>query len=179
MTISGSGYAPHSHVLITSTANVDASATANAAGKISVTVQAPAPSSRPHRSRRSDSPPRTSTPIRRSARPALARIAPLGALHGSTPKAPGLKALTEPTSWSFSGFAPGRTIFAHYTIDGRQVALQAFGTARGACGTLRTRAPLYPATPHHSSYPVQFDSVGSYSRRTTPKITGHVSLNAF
>src|ERR1700742_1186786 len=43
MRITGTGYVPHSHVLITSTANVDASVTANAAGAISTKVRAPAP----------------------------------------------------------------------------------------------------------------------------------------
>ena len=106
------------------------------------------------------------------------RVAPLGALHGSTPKAPGLKALGETTNWSFSGFTPGQTIYAHYTIQGQQVASQAFGTAHGACGTLHARAPLYPAVPHHASYPVQFDGAKSYSPKTTPKLAGRVSLNA-
>ena len=177
MTITGSGYRPHSQVLITSTANVDASTTADATGRISVRVRAPAP----HFSTPSVKT-FTFTAKDENVTPAIdattrARVAPLGALHGSTPKARGLKALTEPTKWSFSGFAPGRTIFAHYTIQGRQVALKAFGVAHGDCGTLHTRAPLYPATPHHASYPVQFDSVQRFSPKTTPRITGRVSLN--
>jgi len=177
MTITGSGYAPNSHVLITSTANVDASATANAAGAITVTVSAPAP----HFSVPSVKV-FTFTAKDENTSPAIVasspvRVAPFGALHGSTPKAPGLKALTETTNWSFSGFAPGQPIYAHYTIHGQQVASQSFGTAHGACGTLHARAPLYPATPHYASYPVQFDGVARYSPRTAPKITGRVSLD--
>ncbi len=177
ITITGSGYQPYSHVLITSTANVDASATANATGKISVKVRAPAPhfSAPSVKTFTFTAKDENATPaIRASVR---VRVAPLGALHGSTPKASGLKALTEVTNWSFSGFVPGRAIFAHYTIKGRQVALKAFGVAHGDCGKLRTRAPLYPATPHHASYPVQFDSVKRYSPKTTPRLTGRVSLN--
>jgi hypothetical protein len=178
MTITGSGYAPNSDVLVTSSANVDASTTANAAGAIKLKLTAPAP----HFSVPSVKT-FTFTAKDENVTPAIVasspvRVAPLGALHGSTPKAPGLKALTETTNWSFSGFAPGQTIYAHYTIQGQQVASQAFGTARGACGTLHTRAPLYPATPHHASYPVQFDGAASYSPRTAPKISGRVSLNA-
>ena len=175
--ISGSGYQPRSHVLITSTANIDVSATADAAGRISARVRAPAPhfSAPSVKIFRFTAKDENVTPaIHASIR---VRVAPLGALHGSTPRAPGLKALTEVTKWSFSGFAPGRTIFAHYTIKGRQVALKAFGVAHGDCGTLRTRAPLYPATPHHASYPVQFDSIQHYSPKTTPRLTGRVSLN--
>jgi hypothetical protein len=178
MTITGSGYAPSSHVLITSTANVDASTNATATGTISVKLSAPAP----HFSVPSVKT-FTFTATDENTSPAIVatspvRVAPLGALHGSTPKAPGLKALTEMTNWSFSGFAPGKTIYAHYTIHGQQVASQAFGTARGACGTLHARAPLYPSTPQHASYPVQFDGAKSYSPRTAPKISGRVSLNA-
>jgi hypothetical protein len=178
MTITGSGYAPSSHVLITSTANVDASTNASAAGAIQLTLRAPAPHfSAPSvktftfTAKDEDTDPAVvaSSPV---------RVTPRGALHGSTPQAPGLKALTERTNWSFSGFTPGETIYAHYTIQGRQVASQAFGTARGACGTLHARAPLYPGTPAHASYPVQFDGASRYSPRTAPKIVGRVSLNA-
>jgi hypothetical protein len=178
MTITGSGYVPNSHVLITSTANVDASTNANAAGTIDLTIKAPAP----HFSVPSVKTV-TFTATDENITPAIVastpvRVAPLGALHGSTPKAPGLKALGEMTNWSFSGFTPGQTIYAHYTIQGQQVASQAFGTAHGVCGTLHARAPLYPATPQHASYPVQFDTVKGYSPKTTPKISGRVSLNA-
>lgn len=178
MTITGSGYAPNSHVLITSTANVDASTNATAAGTIKLKLNAPAPhfsvpSVKTFTFTAKDE---NTTPAIVASSPV--RVAPLGALHGSTPKAPGLKALSETTNWSFSGFTPGHTIYAHYTIQGQQVASQAFGTAHGACGTLHVRAPLYPATPHHASYPVQFDAAQSYSTRTAPKLAGRVSLNA-
>jgi hypothetical protein len=178
MTITGSGYVPNSNVLITSTANLDASTTANAAGAIKLKLEAPAPHFSVPSVRVF-----TFTAKDENTNPAIVasspvRVAPLGALHGSTPKAPGLKALTESTKWSFSGFTPGQTIYAHYTIQGQQVASQTFGTAHGACGTLHARAPLYPATPHHASYPVQFDGAAGYSPHTAPKISGRVSLNA-
>jgi hypothetical protein len=178
MTITGSGYVPGSQVLVTSTANVDKSTTATATGTIALTVNAPAPhfttpSVKTFTFTAKDE---GTSPVISATSPV--RVAPLGALHGATAKAPGLKALTETTNWSFSGFTPGQTVYAHYTIQGQQVASQAFGTAHGACGTLHARAPLYPATPHHASYPVQFDGAKSYSPRTSPKIAGRVSLNA-
>jgi hypothetical protein len=177
MTITGSGYQPHSHVLITSTANIDASATADDAGRISVRVRAPAPHFSVPSVKLFEFKAKDENVTPAIAAQTRARVAPFGALHGSTPRAPGLKALTERTKWSFSGFAPGRTVFGHYTIKGRQVARTAFGVAHGDCGMLHTRAPLYPATPHHASYPVQFDSVQGYSPKTTPRLTGRVSLN--
>lgn len=174
MVITGSGFAPRSNVLITSTANIDVSTHADRHGDISVRVSAPAPYfARPavktylFEAADEDG----SITARR-----LVRVAPYGALHGATAQAPGLTALTERTSWSFSGFAPGREIYAHYTLDGRQVALAEFGRAHGDCGLLRTRAPLYPATPHRAGYQVQFDGVERYSPATRPRIMGTVRL---
>ena len=178
MTITGSGYAPGSQVLITSNANVDGTATATAAGTISLKLNAPAP----HFSVPSVKT-FTFTAKDEGTSPAIVatspvRVAPLGALHGSTPKAPGLKALTEMTNWAFSGFPSGQTIYAHYTIQGQQVATQAFGKSQGVCGTLHVRAPLFPGTPQHASYPVQFDTAKKYSPKAVPKLAGRVSLNA-
>ncbi len=178
ITITGSGYVPNSEVLITSTGNVDGSTTAGATGTITLTLKAPAP----HFSAPSVKL-FTFTAMDEGTSPAIVatspvRVAPLGALHSATPEAAGLKALTETAKWSFSGFTPGKAIYGHYTIHGQQVASQAFGTAHGACGTLHVRAPLYPATPQHASYPVQFDGARRYSPRTAPKLVGRISLNA-
>src|ERR1700722_18715330 len=84
MTITGSGYVPNSQVLITSTANVDASTNANAAGAIDLTLKAPAP----HFSVPSVKTV-TFTATDENTTPAIVastpvRVAPLGALHGST-----------------------------------------------------------------------------------------------
>ncbi len=177
MKITGAGYAPRSHVLITSSANLDASTTANGAGEISVKLRAPAPAFSVPSVKRFVFRAKDFTTHPAVVAHITVRVAPLGALHGATPRARGLKALSERTSWSFSGFVPGHEIYAHYTLGGRQVAVQAFGVAHGACGTLHARAPLYPATPHHASYPVQFDSAYGYSRRTAPRLSGRVSLD--
>ena len=118
----------------------------------------PRPSSPRRAPSGSPSPPRTRRPpARRSPR---GRRSTSRSSAGSTapPSAEkGLRALTEKTNWSFSGFQPGKPIFGHYLYKGKQVALATFGRAQPPCGTLKVRARLYPATPHHASYSIQYD----------------------
>jgi hypothetical protein len=76
----------------------------------------------------------------------------LAVAYGATHARPGLGAFAEKTTWTFSGFAAGRTVWGHYTYDGKDVARQSFGRPKGACGLLTVRRPLYPATARHSAY---------------------------
>ena len=179
MTVVGSGFQPGATVMITdATGTVDTQATPNAAGQITATVRAPTPSfSQPGEKRDTITAEEigpTGTEIKGSK---STLVTALGAEHGSTKKLPGLRALTETTDWSFSGFRVGRTIWGHYTIKGKQVAREAFGRAHGPCGLLTTRKRLFPSTPRHKSYPLQIDSVKKYSKKTEPSIRGlRVSL---
>jgi len=50
----------------------------------------------------------------------------------------------ELTTWRFAGFVPGQPIYAHFVLDGRSRGDYRFGVARGACGTLTTRAARVP-----------------------------------
>ena len=178
MIVTGTGYTPGDSVSVTSSdGSVDASTTANPAGVIALKTNPPRPSftapvAKTLTLTASDNAATGATTT--ASTPVM--VAPLGFSHGSTKKAPGLRALTEDTDWAFSGFAPGRTVYAHYTIKGRQVARQAFGRAAGPCGLLRARRRLYPATPHTNSYPLQVDSVRRYSKRTALRVLGRVSL---
>jgi hypothetical protein len=173
MVISGTGFAPGNTVLITSDeGSVGTQAPVDPAGNILVATNAPTPFF--------SSPGQKTVTLTANdgfaTATAPATVAPLGVFHGSTKKQPGLRALSEKTNWSFSGFAPGRFIYGHYTIKGKQIARTKFGRAKGPCGLLKTRAKLFPARPHHKSYPVQWDSSKKYSKRSRPKISGRVSL---
>jgi hypothetical protein len=87
---------------------------------------------------------------------------------------------TKRVSFSFSGFDPGRQVYAHYLHKGLPVARQRFGRAGGACGLLRKKALQYPGGhPHFSSYTVQFDDSGHYSRRTAPRIVTNLQILTF
>lgn len=177
MVITGAGYAPGDLVSITSNAGfVNASATADAAGNISASTTAPLPPKVAAKAQRVvltaddesiNGPITASTPL---------SVAYLYVFHGGAKKRPGLQAFREKTTWSFSGFIPGKYIWGHYIIHKHQVARMRFGKAKGPCGVLKTRARLYPATPHFRSYPVQVDNSKRFSRHSFPKVSGKLSL---
>ena len=98
----------------------------------------------------------------------------LAVAYGATRARPGLGAFAEKTNWTFSGFPAGRTVWGHYTYDGKDVARQSFGRPRGACGLLSARRRLYPARARHSTYRLQIDSHRRYSAHTTPSL--HLKL---
>ena len=173
MTVTGSGFQAGAPVTITDgTGTVDTETTPNAAGQITATIPAPTPNfTRPSQKKdtiTADEAAPSGTEIKGTT---TTHVTAFGAEHGATKKLPGLRALSEKTSWSFSGFPVGKTIWGHYTIKGKQVARQAFGKATAPCGLLTVRRRLYPAAPRHRSYPLQLDSVKKYSKKTHPRLT--------
>lgn len=177
MVVTGSGYVPGDLVSITSNAGfVDATTTADPSGNIAVSTAAPIPpkaaaGAQPIVLTADDE--SVNGPITATA---AVSVAYLYVFHGGAKKRPGLGAFREKTSWSFSGFVPGKYIWGHYTLGGRQVAKIRFGKASGPCGVLKTRAKLFPATPHHRSYPVQVDDSRRYSKHSSPKVSGRLTL---
>lgn len=177
MLITGSGYAPGDSVDISSNVGfVDATATADAAGNITASAAAPLPPKVGASAQSAvltaddesiNGPITAATPV---------SMAYLYVFHGGAKKRPGLGAFREKTSWAFSGFRPGKYIWGHYLIHGRQVAKARFGKASGPCGVLKTRAKLYPASPHFRSYPVQVDNSKRYSKHSFPKVSGRLTL---
>ncbi len=179
MSFSGSGFHAGDRVLIAShDGTVDTSVKANAHGAIAGTADAPTPYFATPGAQKialmATDTPRTGMTI--TARTTV-DVTELGWEHGSTKRAPGLRALTENTNWSFSGFRPGMPIFGHYLYHDRQVALARFGRAQAPCGTLKVRARLYPATPRHSMFSVQYDNRRTYSEASRPRIIGPLKLS--
>jgi hypothetical protein len=178
MEFAGSGYTPGDPVLVSSRdGTVDTTVRADAQGHISGRADAPTPYFATPGAKQvgltaSDQTP-TGTTITATT---TVNVTELGWEHGSTKRQPGLRALTEKTNWSFSGFLPGKMIYGHYLYQGRQVALAKFGLASAPCGTLKVRARLYPATPHHSSYSIQYDDSRPYSKKSRPQIIGPLKL---
>ena len=177
MVVTGSGYVPGDFVDITSDVGfVDATTTADPAGNIAVSTPAPLP---PKAAVGAQSAVLTADdesingPITAAT---AVNVAYLNAGHGATKARPGLGAFREKTSWSFSGFTPGKYIWGHYVIHKRQVARIRFGKATGPCGVLKTRARLFPATPHRRSYPIQVDNAKRYSSHSFPKVNGRLTL---
>jgi hypothetical protein len=50
----------------------------------------------------------------------------------------------EMTTWRFAGFTPGRPVYGHFVLGGRERGSYRVGVARGVCGSLRVRAPRIP-----------------------------------
>jgi hypothetical protein len=178
MPFSGSGYTPGDQVLISSDeGTVDTSVKADSQGRISGRADAPTPFFATPGAQRIGLTAKDQTPTGKTitARTTV-NVTELGWEHGSTKRQPGLRALTEKTNWSFSGFQPGKLIFGHYLYKGKQVALARFGRAQPPCGTLKVRARLYPATPHHSSFSIQYDDSRAYSQKSRPRIIGPLKL---
>jgi hypothetical protein len=178
MSFAGSGYTPGDRVLISSDdGTVDTSVKADSLGRIAGTADAPTPYFATPGAKKIGLRARDQTPTGKTitARTTV-NVTELGWEHGSTKRQPGLRALTEKTNWSFSGFQPGQPIYGHYLYKGRPVARARFGIARSPCGTLKVRARLYPAIPHHTSYSIQYDDSRAYSKRSRPRIIGPLKL---
>lgn len=73
--------------------------------------------------------------------------------------------------YSFAGFRSGAPIFGHYFRHDKLVVTHKFGKATGACGTLHTKAKLFPGHgPKNAKYKVQFDDSKRVNPKATPKI---------
>lgn len=80
-------------------------------------------------------------------------------------------------TFRFSGFTPGRPIYAHYLHGRRVVARQRLGTASGPCGLLKKRALQYPGGhPRARRYTVQFDDALHYKRHTLPRVVAPLNV---
>jgi hypothetical protein len=179
MAFAGSGYIPGDSVLVSSRdGTVDTSVKADALGRISGRADAPTPYFATPGAMKVVLTASDQTQAGKTITASTTvNITELGWEHGSTKRQPGLLALTENTNWSFSGFQPGKTIYGHYLYGGKQVALAVFGVAAPPCGTLTVRARLYPATPHHSSYSIQYDDSRLYTTKARPRIIGPLKLS--
>jgi hypothetical protein len=181
ITLTGSGYAPGDPVSITdSQGGIDTRTVAGPTGQITMAVPAPLPFlTKPGVKKDTITAADFTATGGEIVGTAVANLTRFDFGENGARKAPGLRAFTEKTTWLFSGLPSGRTIYGHYTYDGKVTARQAFGRAQGPCGVLTVRKRLYPATPHHRAYTIQVDSSKKYSRRTVPSGRLKLSLTIF
>ncbi len=174
--ITATGLAPGIPVTVTDTqGDVNAAVTSDAGGRVVVSLREPNPDLQHPGVTRDTITVTGAGPSGATYRGATdAYFSELAVAYGSTRARPGLGAFAEKTTWTFSGFPPGRTVWGHYTYGGRDVARQAFGRPRGACGLLSVRRRLYPATARHIIYRVQIDDRRRYSAHTSPAL--HLTL---
>lgn len=171
MAVLGSGFTPGDTISITSNAAFNGTnVTANANGFIGLVTGAPLPFfTRPGE--------KTATLTAQdfsngTTATTTVTVAPL-----AVATQPSRAAFTKLVTFYFSGFKPGRFIYAHY-LRKHQVARARFGRAKGACGLLKARARLYPGGhPHYKTYKVQIDDSKRYSTHASPRIV--TRLNSF
>lgn len=98
---------------------------------------------------------------------ATGRVAPLAFATDRGTRSP--RALR---TWSFSGFTPGRVIYAHFRLQGRTRGTHRFGPAAGPCGELRRRAPAIAIAGRvrPGVWTIQVDQSPAYSRATRPAL---------
>ena len=77
---------------------------------------------------------------------------------------------------SFSGFRPGKQIYAHYLHRGKITATAKFGRSKGACGQLKSKAKFYPGRQRFTTYKVQFDDARKYSPHSSPRFVTTLRL---
>jgi hypothetical protein len=84
---------------------------------------------------------------------------------------PAVAPFNKVVTYTFAGFRPGTPIFGHFQRGGKVVLSYKFGKATGPCGTLTTKAKLFPGHgPKSAKYKVQFDDSKKLSKKSAPKI---------
>lgn len=173
MVVGGMGFTPGDSIDVQSTAGgAFGTGTVDASGNLLLTMNAPIlPSSGPA--------------IRTFTLTASDVINPLSVPPTATFLVANLAVATNPAeakptkrvTWTFSGFLPDKTLYAHY-VHGRKVATtRSFGRSAGPCGTLKTRAVFYPGKPKFATYTVQVDNSRRYSRKTLPRWIGKLNTH--
>ncbi|MCW3010439.1 MAG: hypothetical protein JWO90_843 [Solirubrobacterales bacterium] len=97
----------------------------------------------------------------------VARVAPLAFQTATGARSPKVQ-----RAWAFSGWMPGRPVYAHFRYRGRTRGTHRFGVAGGVCGELRARAAaivVRGAVPA-GTWTIQVDQRRTYARTTRPSL---------
>lgn len=92
---------------------------------------------------------------------------------------PATAKLTQKVRYSFSGFKPGREIYAHYVHKHKVGATVELTRAQGPCGTATARAKLFPGRQRYDRYTVQFDDSKKYVKTSLPRFVTTISRQLF
>jgi hypothetical protein len=170
MTITGAGYTPGDTVDVTAT-GVFGTAPVDAAGQFALAVKAPplgtiAPSHQAFML--------TATS---EANPTVTAAALFNVATFAVTTKPPQARPSQRVRFLFSGFTPGKAIYAHYVRSGKVRATARFGVAASPCGTLTVRARLYPDNhPATGVYHIQFDSTRRYAAKTAHKLVATLRI---
>jgi hypothetical protein len=168
--VTGQGWTPNDSIELVGS-GMDGTATAGATGSFATTLQGPVlESSAPGQERFTLTATDETTAAASAATSFYAANLAFGVSPSSAP-------FDRKVNFSFSGFDPGKLIYAHYLHGRRLIASQAFGRAGGVCGMRRDRAYQYPGGhPKYRSFTVQFDDSRHYAHSARPRITSSLSV---
>jgi hypothetical protein len=169
VTITGTGFGPGDDVEVTGSGDsISADTTADASGDISVTTEGPVAPLNP--GPRQFTVAATDTNFNTGATFTTAPVTGYYSQGGVT-LSQDISKFTKKITYYLGGFIPGKRIYAHYLVHGKVKGTHRFGTAAGPCGTLKTRATIYPISGKHptGSYNVQFDNAKKYKKVAVPR----------
>jgi len=167
--ITGTGFGPGDDVEITGSGDsIDADTTADANGDISVTTDGPVAPLNP--GARSFTVTATDTDFDTGATFTTVPITGYETQAGVT-LSQDIAKFTKSVTYNLGAFIPGGKIYAHYLVHGKLTGTHLFGTAAAPCGTLKTKATIYPISGRRptGSYKVQFDDAKQYSKHAAPR----------
>lgn len=167
--ITGTGFGPGDDVEITGSGDsITADTTADANGNISVTTPGPVPPLNP--GAHAFTVTATDTNFDTGQTFTTPPVTGYDSLGGVT-LSQDIAKFTKKITYYLGGFIPGGKIYAHYLVHGKLTGTHLFGTAAAPCGTLKTKATIYPVSGGHpkGSYTVQFDDAKKYSKAADPR----------
>ncbi len=173
MAVAGSGFTPGDSIDL-SAGDTSANTTANSAGQFTVVISAPTLATVGAGAKKFTITARDDTTGSGSASTTFW----VANLAFSTN--PSVANPSKVVHFSFSGFKPGKLVYAHYLRGKKVVATQKFGRAKGSCGLLKSKARLFPLqNPPSGTYKVQIDDSRSYRAKSLPRVDSSLQIERF
>lgn len=172
-TLSLAGFSPNAVVSLANDDGDRTSVTTDAAGSLVVAIGPPAGDDLPRPGSREIVFTATEDANPANVATAVGRIAPLAFATDTGPKSPAAK-----RAWYFSGWTPGKAIYAHFRLGGRTRGTYRFGVATGPCGLYQRRAPgiAIKGRVGAGAWTIQVDQAARFSTRTTEKLTTRTAV---
>ena len=173
MAVAGSGFAPGDSIVL-SAGDASGNATASSAGVFSVLIHAPTLATLGAGAKKFTM---TAQDETSGTGPASTTFWVANLAFSTSPSVANPSKVVH---FSFSGFKPGKVVYAHYLRANKVVATQKFGRAKGVCGLLKSKARLFPLhNPPSGTYKVQIDDSRSYRAKSLPRVDSSLQIERF
>lgn len=162
-----SGYAPNVAVTVANADLGSTQVTTDATGSVTVPFTPPSGNDLKRPGSRAFVVTATEVANPASTGTASSRVAPLAFATDTGTKSP-----KADRTWTFSGFAVGKPIYAHFRLGGTTRGTYRFGVAKGPCGEYKRHAPgiAVAGRARAGTWTIQVDQVKRYSAKTKPAL---------